>query len=42
MKVILFHTHETLKVCYESGSDNRLPGTKLGMPAKGRRRSETI
>ena len=24
--------HETSKICYESGTDNRLPGTKLGTP----------
>ena len=43
MKPILFHTHETSKVCYESRADNRLPGTKLGMPGtKGRRKPETI
>ena len=42
MKPILFHTHETSKICYELGTDNRLPGTKLGMPGtKGRRWPET-
>ena len=42
MKPIIFHTHETLKMCYELGTDNRLPGTKLGMPGtKGHRRPET-
>ena len=42
IKPILFYTHETSKVCYESGTDNRLPGTKLGTPGtKGRRRPET-
>ena len=42
MKPNPFHMHETSKICYESGTDNRLPGTKLGMPGtKGRRRPET-
>ena len=42
IKPILFHTHETSKVCYELGTDNRLPGNKLGMPVtKGRRKPET-
>ena len=42
MKLILFNAHETSKVCYESGTDNRLPGTKLEMPGtKGRRKPET-
>ena len=42
MKPILFHMHETSKIYYESGTDNRLAGTKLGTPGtKGRRRPET-
>ena len=42
MKPILFHTHETSKICYESETDNRLPGTKLGTPGtKDHRRAET-
>ena len=42
MKPIPFHTHETSKICYELRTDNRLPGTKLGIPGtKGRRRPET-
>ena len=42
MNPIPFHTYETSKICYESGTDNRLPGTKLGTPGtKGRRRPET-
>ena len=42
MKPILFHTYETSKICYESGTDTRLPGIKIGMPGtKGRRRPET-
>ena len=42
MKPILFYTHETSKVCYESGTDNRLPETKLKTPGtKGLRRPET-
>ena len=42
MKQIPFHTNETSKVCYESGTDNRLPGTMLGTPGtKAHRRPET-
>ena len=42
MKPILFHMLEILWICYESGTDNRLPGTKLEMPGtKGCRMPET-
>ena len=41
MKPIPFHTHETSKICYESGIDNRPHGTKLGRPGtKGRRKPQ--
>ena len=42
MKPIFFHTHETSKICYESGTDNRVHGTKLGTPdTKGDRKPVT-
>ena len=42
MKPILFHTHETSKVCYEPGTDNKLPGTKPGTPGtKGHKKTQT-
>ena len=42
MKPIHFHKHETSKICYDSGTDNRLPRTNLGTPGtKVHRRPET-